>query len=181
MDIDINSLFTNLINKSYRLNSIKESVLVATRKLFKAKYSSCSRTSYKKEICYKLYSKQRLNASPIMDVLFIVYSDILYSVLLTNLYNIFITAYSDFLYSILSIILLTNSYILITAHSDFLYSILPIASLTNSYILIIAYSDFLYSVLPIILFTNPYSILPIAAYSKSIDKSALSTKYLSSN
>ena len=88
----------------------------------------------------------------------VVYSDFLYSVLLINLYNIPVVVYSDFLYSVLPIILLINSYMFITA-----------------------YSDFLYSVLPIILLINLYSVLPIAAYSKSIDRLALLTKYLSSD
>ena len=68
---------------------------------------------------------------------------------------------------------------LIITHSNFSYSILPIVLLTNSYILITAYSDFLYNISSIILLTNLYSILPITAHSKSIDKLALLTKYLS--
>ena len=66
-------------------------------------------------------------------------------------------------------------------YNNFLYSILSIVSLINSYILIIIYNDFLYNILPIILFTNLYSILPIVVYNKSIDKLALSTKHLFNN
>ena len=44
--------------------------------------------------------------------------------------------------------------------------------------LIITYSDFSHSISSIILFINSYSVLPIIAYSKSINKSALSAKYL---
>ena len=92
-----------------------------------------------------------------------------------------IITYSNFLYNVLSVILLTNSYMLITAHSDFSYSVLPIILLTNSYIPVTAHSDFLYSISPIILLTNLYSVLPIAVYSKSIDGLALLAKYLSSD
>ena len=66
-------------------------------------------------------------------------------------------------------------------YSDFLYSILFIILLINSYILIIIYSNFLHSILLIILFINSYNILFIIVYNKSIDKLALLTKYLSSN
>ena len=64
----------------------------------------------------------------------------------------------------------------VAAHSDFLYSVLPVASLTNSYMPVIAHSDFSYSVLPVALFINPHSVLPVAAHSKSINGSALSAK-----
>ena len=57
MDININNLFTNLINKSHRLDSIEESALVTTKKLFKAKYNNYSKINYKKKIYYKLYPK----------------------------------------------------------------------------------------------------------------------------
>ena len=57
MNININSLFINLINKSYYLNSIEESILVITRKSLKVKYNDYNKTSYKEEIYYKLYSK----------------------------------------------------------------------------------------------------------------------------
>ena len=57
MDININSLFINFINKFYYLDSIEESVLVIIKKFFRAKYNSYNRTSYKEEIYYKLYFK----------------------------------------------------------------------------------------------------------------------------
>ena len=158
MDININNLFINLINKSYYLNSIEKNILVITKKTLRAKYNGCGKTSYKEKTYYKLYSKQRPNASFIIDVLFIVYSNISYNILLTNLHSIPVATYSDFL-----------------------HSILPIASLTNSYILITAHSDFLYNISSIILLTNLYSVLSIIVYSKSINRLALLAKYLSSN
>ena len=66
-------------------------------------------------------------------------------------------------------------------YSDFLYNILPIILLTNSYIPIIVYNNFLYNILSIILLINPHSVLLITAHNKSIDKLALSVKYLSNN
>ena len=69
----------------------------------------------------------------------------------------------------------------IITHSDFLYSILPIVLLTNSYIPVTAHSDFSHSVSPIVLLTNSYSVLPIAAHSKSIGRLALSAKHSSDN
>ena len=56
-DIDMDSLFADLINKSYRLDSIEESALVTTRKPLRAKYSGCGRTGHKKETYYKLHPK----------------------------------------------------------------------------------------------------------------------------
>ena len=90
--IDMDSLFINPINELYYLESLEESALVVrSRKPLRAKYSGCSRTSYKEETYYKLYPKLRPspNTSPIMNVLYIVYS-ILYSILLinSNLYSI---------------------------------------------------------------------------------------------
>ena len=154
----MNSLFTNLIDEFRCLDSMEESVLVAIKKPLRAKYSSCGRTGYKEETCYKLYPEQRPSASSITDVLF--------------------AAYSDFSHSVLPVASLTNSYMPIAAHSDFSHSVLPIASLTNSHIPITAYSNFSHSVSPVILLTNPYSVLPVVAYSKSIGGSALLVKYL---
>ena len=88
-----------------------------------------------------------------MDVLFAAYSNALYSVLLTNLYGMPVVAHSDFLYSVLPVVLLTNSHMPVVVHSDFSYSVSPVALLTNL-----------------------HSVLPVAAHSKSMGGSALSAK-----
>ena len=200
----MDSLFTNLINEFYYLDSIKESVLVAIRKPLRAKYGGYGRTGYKEETYYKLYPKQRPSVSSITNILFAAYSDVLYNILFINPYSMPVVAYNDFSYNVLPVVLLTNSHIPVIVYSDFLYNILPIILLINSYIPVVMYSDFLYSVLSIaslinsympviaysdfshnisfiILLINLYSVLPIIAYSKSIDRSALSVKYLSSD
>ena len=174
----MDNLFTDFIDEFYYLDSIEESALVATRKPFRAKCGGCGRTGYKEETCYKLYPEQRPSASPVMDVLFVAYSDVSYNVLLTNLYSMSITAHSDFSHSVLPVASLTNSYMPVTAHSDFSHSVLPVVSLINSHMPITAYSDFSHSVLLIILLTNSYSVLPVAAYSKSMGGLALSAKRL---
>ena len=151
-------------------------MLVAIKKPLRAKYSSYSKTNYKKETYYKLHPKQRPSASPIINVLFAAYSDVSHSVLLTNSYSMPVTAYSDFSHSVLPITSLTNSHMPVAAHSDFSHSVLPIASLTNSHMPVTAHSDFSHSVSPVTLLTNPHSVLPMAAHSKSIGRSALSAK-----
>ena len=140
------------------MNSIEESILVVIKKSLKVKYNGCGRTSYKEKTYYKLYSKQRPSANSIIDILFAVYNDVLYSVLLINLYSILIIAYSNFSHSVLLIV-----------------------SFINSYILVVIYNDFSYNISFIILFTNLYSILSIVVYSKFINKLTLSIKYLFSN
>ena len=89
-----------------------------------------------------------------------------------------VITHSNFLYSVLPVASLTNSYMLVAAHSDFSHNVLPITSLTNSHMPVVAHSDFLYSVLPIILFTNPHNVLPVAAYNKSMGGLVLSAKRL---
>ena len=85
----MNILFTNLINKSRRIDSLDldeyESALAAkTKKPLRAKYQGCGKTSYTKKTYYKLHPELRYqprlvenNTSPIIDILFILYSNLI--------------------------------------------------------------------------------------------------------
>ena len=132
------------------MESIDESALVITRKPPRAKYSDYSRTSYKKETCYKLHPKQRPSASPITDVLFAAHSEVSHSVLLTNPHSMLDTAHSDFSHSVLPVASrgsITNP-----------HSALPIAAAHSTWILDTGATAHIYS--DIDLFNN---IAPISA------------------
>ena len=91
VEINIDDLFADLIDKSRRLESVEESALI-TRKALRAKYKDYGKTGYAIETCYKLYPELRPRprsdgASPVTDVLIAIYSDLP------------VAAHSDFLYS----------------------------------------------------------------------------------
>ena len=63
-DINIDALFTDLIDKSRRikslsLNEYKSALAAKTRKPLRAKYEGCGKTGYAKETYYKLYLELR--------------------------------------------------------------------------------------------------------------------------
>ena len=82
----MDTLFTNLIDKARRMESLGEDkynkvLFTKTRKPLRAKYRGCRKTSYAKESYYKLYPELRPkraeeeDASPIMDILFLSHSE----------------------------------------------------------------------------------------------------------
>ena len=64
VDINIDALFADLINKSRRINSLsldkyKSALATKTRKPLRAKYKGCSKIGYAKETYYKLHLELR--------------------------------------------------------------------------------------------------------------------------
>ena len=81
VDININALFIDLLNKARWIESLgkdkyNNTLFIKIRKLFRAKYRGYRKISYIKETCYKLYPKlrpkrvEKEEASPIIDILF---------------------------------------------------------------------------------------------------------------
>ena len=86
VDINIDALFVNLLNKARWMESLGEdkynnTLFTKTRKPLRAKYRGCGKTSYAKESYYKLHLKLRPKrveeeeASPITNILFASLSD----------------------------------------------------------------------------------------------------------
>ena len=82
IEININKLFANLMDKSRRLYNVEENMLITkTRKPLKAKYRGYGKTNHAKESCYKLHPKLRPkrveeeDTSPIINILFISFND----------------------------------------------------------------------------------------------------------
>ena len=135
-DIDMDGLFTDLMDESRRLESLDEDALVVrTRKPPRAKCGGCGRTGYKEETCYKLHPEIRPspNTSPIIDVLYAAHSDLLYSVLLTNphstLYSGSVTPFYDLPIASQKGLSTPFSDLPVAAHSNLSHSALPVASL----------------------------------------------------
>ena len=86
VNININTLFTDLLNKACWIESLSENkynniLFTKIRKLLKVKYRGYRKTSYTKEFYYKLYLKLRFKcveeeeASSIINILFILFNN----------------------------------------------------------------------------------------------------------
>ena len=156
-EIDIDSLFADLINELYRLQSIEESALITRKKsLSRAKYGECGRIGHREETCYKLYPELREQGGKDRC---------------SDSANIAIAA-QDADLEVSDLLLILYSDLPVTTHS-LLYSAWPV----------VLYSDLLtnlHSDLPVAAHSPLHSAWPVALHSDlSIGGPALSAKYLS--